>query len=133
MNFGDSENLTVFLGYDLDKENLIEAFRERRTYSTESRTLKMHFTINDMIMGQEISTVDNRLRFMIYAEDIKVKINHIEIITNKSAVVKKISDINLNSIKYLYEHERSEDENWFLIRIYQDGNRISISSPIFIL
>ncbi|MGL4107137.1 CehA/McbA family metallohydrolase [Clostridium sp. LP20] len=133
MNFGDSENLTAFLGYNLDKENLIEAFRERRTYSTESRTLRMYFTINDKFMGQEISTEDNKLRFMVYAEDIKIRINHIEIVTNKGVVVKKISDINLNSIKYLYEHERNENENWFLIRIYQDGNRISISSPIFII
>lgn len=132
LNFGDGENLTVFLAYDLNKDSLIDAFRNRRTYSTESRTLKMYFTINEQFMGSEIFLSDNKLRFMIYAEDIRVKINNIEIVSNKGRIVKRISDINLNSIKYLYEHEHEEDETWYVIRLYQDGNRMALTSPIFI-
>lgn len=132
MNFGDSENLTVALAYSLSLESLIEAFRLRRTYSTESRTLKMYFTINDKFMGSEIETESNKLRFMIYAEDIRIRINHIEIISNGGTIVKRISDIKLNLIKYLYEHERSKEQTWFVVRVYQDDNRLSISSPIFL-
>ena len=132
MNFGDSENLTAFLAYDLTTQNLIDAFRERRTYSTESRTLKMYFTINSNYMGKIIKLENNRIRFMIFAEDVRVKITSIDIITNNGVVIKNISDINLNSIKYLYDHEHLSKETWYVVRIYQEGHRLSISSPIFI-
>lgn len=132
VNFGDSENLTVILAYDLNIESFIEAFRNRRTYSTESRTLRMLFTINESLMGDEITIFDNKLRFMIFAEDPVVRIDTIEIITNKGSLIKKIENINLNSIKYMYEHERAEGETWFLVRLLQGKNRIAISSPIFI-
>ena len=92
----------------------------------------MYFTINDSMMGTEIILKDDTLRFMIFAEDNNNKIKSIEIVTNKSTIVKKIEDINLNSIKYLYDHKYIEGESWYLIRIWQQDNRLAISSPIFI-
>ena len=132
VNFGDSDNLTGILAYELKRDEIIEAFRNRRTFSTESRTLTMYFTINNSLMGSEITPTDDTLRFMIFAEDKKNKIKSIEIITNKGTIVKKIDNININSIKYLYDHTYNEDENWYLIRILQSNNKLAISSPIFI-
>lgn len=132
MNFGDSENLTVFIAKELTLNNFIEAFRKRRTYSSESRSLKMHFQINDYFMGEEISITDDKLRFSIFALDERIKITEIQIISNNGTIVKKINDINLNSINYLYDHQHQPQESWYLIKIFQEGNRISISSPIFI-
>ena len=45
---------------------------------------------------------------------------------------KKISNINLNSIKYIYEQEINDKESWYVIKINEEGNRIAISSPIFL-
>ena len=59
-------------------------------------------------------------------------INEIQIITNKGNIINKISDLHLNHIKYLYSHERQENETWYVIKILQDNHRIAISSPIFI-
>ncbi|WP_207729651.1 MULTISPECIES: CehA/McbA family metallohydrolase [Clostridium] len=132
INFGDSDNLTVVLATELSSEKIIDAFRKRRTFSTESRNLKMYFTINNILMGDILKIDKKKLKFMIYAEDPKNKIKQIEIITNKGVLVKKIDNINLNSIKYLYEHEKEEGENWYIIKIHQEGNRIAISSPIFL-
>ena len=132
MNFGDSENLTVIIAQELSKASLIKAFRERRTFSTESRSLKMFFKINDYFMGDEITKPLKKLRFIIFAEDLKRKIFSIEILSNGVKTIKKLSDINLNSIKYIYEQEVNEKENWYVIKINEEGNRIAISSPIFI-
>lgn len=132
LNFGDNENLTVIVSEELTSSNIIDAFRKRTTYSTESRTLKLYFTIDDCFMGGIIKITNKKMRFMVYVEDNRININSIEIVSNKNTVIKKVSDINLKSIKYLYEHELVGFESWFLIRIYQSGNRISISSPIFI-
>lgn len=133
LNFGDSENLTVCLSQELSTKYIIDAFRKRRTYSTESKTLKFYFTANDNLMGSVLSTSIEKIRFFIYCEDIKYKIKHIEIITNHNTVIKKITDINLNSIKYIYEHEVEPKQTWFVVRIYLEGNRIGISSPIFLI
>lgn len=133
VNFGDSENLTVCLCNSLSTTEIINAFKNRRTYSTESKYLKMYFTINDAFMGEELIYDSNKLRFMIYTEDIKYKIKEIQIISNKEKIIKKIENINLNSIKYLYEHKKEEDENWYIVKIIEENNKISFSSPIFII
>ena len=132
MNFVDIENLTVIIAQELSKASLIKAFRERRTFSTESRSLKMFFKINDYYMRDEITKPLKKLSFIIFAEDLKRKIFSIEILSNGGKTIKKLSDINLNSIKYIYEQEVNEKENWYVIKINEEGNRIAISSPIFI-
>lgn len=132
VNFGDSENLTVCLCNSLSTNEIINAFKERRTYSTESKYLKMYFTINDSFMGEELIYDSDKLRFMIYTEDIKYKIKEIQIISNKEKIIKKIENINLNSIKYLYEHKKEDDENWYIVKIIEESNKIAFSSPIFI-
>lgn len=132
INFGDSDNLTVLLATELNKNTFVEAFRKRATYSTESKTLELYYTINSSLMGSEIFIDSNKLKFSIIAEDLKNKIISIEIVTNKNTIIKKVENINLNSIKYLYEHEYNQDESWYLVRIHQEGNRLAISSPIFI-
>ncbi|MGL5150455.1 MAG: CehA/McbA family metallohydrolase [Clostridium sp.] len=133
LDFGQGDNLTCIICNDLDTDNLIDAFRCKRTYSTESKTLKMYFTINTAFMGGELIIPDGGdIRFTIYLDDISHKINGIEIITNGGVTLKKISNINLNKIKYLYQHIKSHEESWYLIKITQEDNRIAYSSPIFI-
>lgn len=128
----NSENLTVCICNNLSTDNIISAFRERRTYSTESRYLKFYFTINDDFMGEEISISSDKLRFMIFAEDMKYKIREIQIISNRGKIIRTIENINLNSIKYLYEHKKEDKESWYVIKLIQDDNKITFSSPIFI-
>lgn len=132
VNFGDSENLTVYIGNELSTIDLISAFRNRRTYSTESRFLKLYFTINNMFMGEELVLTCDKLKFMIYVEDIRYPIKEIHIISNGGTLVKNITDINLNSIKYIYEHTYKKAESWYVIKIIQEKGKIAFTSPIFI-
>lgn len=132
INFGDSENLTCILANELSKKSIIDAFRKHATFSTESKSLKMNFSINNKPMGSDLTLVDDKLKFNIFVSDIYYRINSIEIVTNNGVIIKKLSNINLNSIKYLYEHRINDNETWFLIRVIQEGKRIGISSPIFI-
>ena len=132
VNFDESDNLTVYIGNELSKEALIDAFRMHRTYSTESRFLRLYFTINNNFMGESIVTNNKKLKFLIFAEDVKYRIKDIEIITNGGKLIKSINNINLNSIKYLYEHIPAENESWYVIKVYQSNGKIAITSPIFI-
>lgn len=128
----DCENLTVCISNNLSKKDIIEAFRLRRTYSSESKYLKFHFTIDDNFMGEEFHLKNNLIKFSIFCEDIKYKIKEIHIISNKGVVIKKIDDINLSSIKYLFDHEVSANESWYVVKLIQDNDKTAYSSPIFI-
>lgn len=132
--FCDYENLTVCICNNLSKKEIISAFRERRTYSTESKYLKFNFAINDTFMGDilVINNTNNKIKFNIFCEDIKYKIKEIDIITNKGITIKRIDDINLNNIKYIFEHEVNNTESWYVIKVTQDKDKIAYSSPIFI-
>ena len=132
MNLDSSDNLTVYIGNDLSRNSLIDAFRAHRTYSTESRFLKLYFSINNTFMGETLTSNYDKLKIFIFIEDIKFKIKEIQILSNGGTIIRKIEDIDLNSIKYIYEHKRLPYENWFVIKILQENNKVAISSPIFI-
>lgn len=131
LNFGDDENLTCILSNELTTTSLTNAFRDRRTYSTESRTLSMYFTINDYFMGDIIPLNTDQLQFSIFAEDSNYKISEIHILSIGGSLIKKVTNLNLNRVKYLYNHSPSVHEHWYVIKIILDNNKIAISSPIF--
>lgn len=133
MNFGDGENLTCVICNELNKKSIIDGLRNRRSYSTESKTLKAYFCINDCFMGDVIQTKNlKELKFFIYAYDTKYKIIKIEILSTGGSTIKSIDNINLNKVKYLITIPYSEINNWYVIKIYQDMNKIALTSPIFL-
>ena len=131
LNFGDDENLTCVIADELTSTSLVDAFRNRHTYSTESRTLITYFTINDNFMGDIIPFENEDLQFSIFAHDPVHKIVEIDIISTGGIIIKKVSNLNLNKVKYLYNHESIKNELWYIIKITLDNNKIAISSPIF--
>ena len=131
LNFGDDENLTCMISRELTISSLVSAFRERHTYSTESRSLILYFTINNVFMGSSVSKNDNELNFSIFTQDPNYKISEIQIISNGGSIIKKIDDLNINRIKYLYKHEPNENETWYVIKVILANGKIAISSPIF--
>lgn len=131
LNFGDDENLTCVIANSLNISSLIQAFRNRHTYSTESRSLIMYFTINDVLMGSSISLNDDELNFLIFAKDINNKITEIQIISNYGTIIKKITNLNLSRVRYLYKHEPEKNERWYVIKVILENSKIAISSPIF--
>jgi hypothetical protein len=131
LNFGDDENLTCIIADELTNSSFVNAFRNRHTYSTESRTLSMYFTINDNFMGDIIDLRTETLQFTIFAHDSIHKILEVDIISTGGAIIKKISNLNLNKVKYLYNHQPLENELWYIIKVTLDNNKIAISSPIF--
>ena len=82
INFDQSDNLTAYIANDLSRNSLIDAFRSHRTYSTESRFLKLHFSIDETFMGDTLSIYSSKVKFSIFTEDIRYKIKEIQIISN---------------------------------------------------
>lgn len=132
MNFGDYENLTAIICNELTEENIYYALKNRRTYSTESLSLRLMFFIDDTIMGDTLNYIDGSIDFKINAKDNNNCIEKIQIISFQGKIIKDISFPRLSKIKYLYTHYPKKYESWYVIKIFQENNKISLSSPIFI-
>ncbi|WP_040212085.1 PHP domain-containing protein [Clostridium polynesiense] len=135
LNYGDSENLTVALCPELSRKNIIKAFKNLSVYSTESRSLRLSFSINNTIMGGIISYEENlNLNFVILAEDKNYKIKEIEIISSCSKIIKSIDNLNQERIRYIYSHRTNLDESYYVVRVYTSSadNKSAVSAPIFI-
>ncbi|SHH96263.1 hypothetical protein SAMN02745196_02117 [Clostridium collagenovorans DSM 3089] len=131
-NWGDTENLTVVLMYKINKNDFIKALKNRNTYSTESKNLRLYFTINNNLMGSIINIKeDEKLEFYISIEDKKCDIIKIEIISNNSIIIKTIT-VNGKGFREKFFINQECSKNWYVVRVTQNSNKIAISSPIFV-
>lgn len=133
-NWGESSNLTVILSEKLSSKCLIEALSERRTYSTESRSLKLVYKVNEVWMGGNIeSEVGKNLNFLICVEDIEIPIEKVEVISRGGRIIKEFQCNMEHKLKFEFNTPVSHEENWYVIKIIQHNDKIAISSPVFIL
>lgn len=129
---GETDNLTGVVCNSLDKNSLISAIKNRHTFSTESKSLKLYFTLNSVFMGGEVNN-NSSLDFYVYAEDSIRKIEKIQIITNGGTIIKEMSDLNLHNVKFIFNKSTSIDEDWYIVKIFLTDNKFAFTSPIFIV
>ena len=79
---------------------------------------------------QKNSSTD--LNIYVYLHDYKHKINRIYILSNNGTIIKKIDNINLNKVQYIFKKNFSSKETWYVIKVFLDSNLTAISSPIFV-
>lgn len=133
INFGDSDNVTGVVCKRLSKPNVLYAFKNRHTYSTESKTLKLLFFCNSTFMGGEITfPPPENLDFLIMCEDVANKIIKIQILTSKGKIIVDSDNLNLPSIKYMYTHKSNKDEKYYFVKVFSENDKLSYSSPVFL-
>ena len=63
---GANDSRTAVYATDLSEETILEAFMKRRTYATEDRNIKIHFSTEEAFMGDVVYDVDQvELRILI--------------------------------------------------------------------
>ncbi len=130
---GVSDNLTAVLCREKSISSLLEALKYRRTYSTESRSLKLLFSINKAFMGSTLKINEGKkLNFNIWAHDSENHIDKIEVITSTGKVIRTQDFPPEKNISYLLSIKASREEKWYVVKVYQANEKISFSSPIFI-
>jgi hypothetical protein len=132
-NWGEDEKLSVVISENLSTRAIMDALYHRRTFASESRSLKLDFKINDTIMGEILNCVPNETLYInIEAEDPKIPIKQISLITNKGLCLKKLQLSDQYKADVNFSYESNIEESWYAVMIEQQGNRLSLSSPIFI-
>ena len=131
-NWGDSDNLTAIIAPYLSKEQFIQALRSRRTYSTETRSLKLIFKVNGYWMGSIINgNTHEKLNFQIIAEDSNVPIKKIQLISNNGKVLKEEIFDQVFIANWCPSLKIGTKNSWYVVKIIHQDNRCAISSPIF--
>ncbi|SCN22316.1 DNA polymerase/3'-5' exonuclease PolX [Clostridium sp. N3C] len=133
-NWGDAENLTAVFLKKLNCKSLLECYGKGRTYSTESKTLKIYFSVNQAIVGDTISSKDcNKLNFKIIATDDKYLVKAIKIITKDSFIVnEKIADIPKHTLNLIFSIDCPNINTWYVANVLLENNLEAITSPIYI-
>lgn len=121
--------LTGAMMKELNRSELIEALRDRRTYATSGARILLEFSINDLHMGQSGEVIgDPCISSFIYACG---NIEKVEIIRNGEAVFEETP--NLIDFKCKWEDKHLERGNyWYVIKMKQIDDHIVWSSPIWI-
>lgn len=132
-NWGDGDNLTVIVAENLSKDKFLEALRNRRTYSTETRNLKLTFKANNHWMGSIFTaTLNEHLQFEIRVEDTLVPIKKIQLVTNGGRILKESILNNVKNANWYPSIKVGSNNSWFVIKVIHENNKCGISSPIFV-
>ncbi|MCY6371928.1 CehA/McbA family metallohydrolase [Clostridium ganghwense] len=128
-NWGDSNNLTVVIAKSLKEKDFIDALKNRRTYSTETRTLKLTVKANNYMMGS-ILPLNKNIIFNLKAIDKNNPINKIELISNEATVLKSKKFSEKTKVKWdlCIPFEKNK---WYVIKITHKNGLYGISSPFF--
>jgi uncharacterized repeat protein (TIGR02059 family) len=134
-NWGDPDNLTAVVADQLNKEELIEALRERRVYSTETRTLELTFKANGYWMGSVIDPADlkdGKLNFEITTKDSAQPIDKLELVTNGGKVIATRPGSGQASVTWNPSVEVGTGSHWYVVKVYHTTGKLGFSSPIFV-
>ncbi|MQL50951.1 hypothetical protein GFC01_01420 [Desulfofundulus thermobenzoicus] len=134
-NWGDPDNLTVVVADQLTKDEFIEALRERRVYSTETRTLELTVKANGYWMGSVLDPQDlpdGRLNFAITASDDAQPIDKLELVTNGGKVIASQPGSGQASVTWNPSVTPGSGSHWYVVKVYHKTGKLGFSSPIFV-
>jgi DNA/RNA endonuclease YhcR with UshA esterase domain len=126
-------NLTGIIANNLTKNNVLDALKMMRTYSTEDRNLRLSFKANNYFMGSTIPVLNGEdIQFEIYAydPDSSEKIVKVEIITNGGYILKSWTN-NSQIFETTYTINYQGGSAWYYLRILEEDGDIGITSPIW--
>lgn len=117
------------LAPSLSRENVLEAFRSRRTYSTSDRKLKLKYSINGEWMGSTLTDPDKLNVTIDASTESEDGIGKIQLLTKDSVVVKEINVGVRQSYKWCFTIDPLFPV--YYVRIV-GINKYTVTSPVWI-
>jgi len=124
-----NEARTVILAQELTREDIFDAIRNYRVYSTEDRNLEIMYTVNGSVMGSILDEPNNLdITIEIHDPDDQDEIGKVSIISNGGGVVaSKTFDDN----EALWELELDPQYSYYYIRVDQADKDIAVTAPVW--
>ena len=128
-DWGDSGGMGYVLAPALTRENILDAMRRRRTYSTTDRTMQIRYRVNGEWLG---AVLHNPEKLDVEVEVITESergIGRLELLTEDSIVVATVEAGALSEFRW--HVELNPDFDYYYLRI-TNGPHHTVTAPVFI-
>ncbi len=124
-----SPYITGVIAPALTRENIMDAFRERRAYSTADPTMKIYYSINGEWMGARLQNPDELSVEINISTENDIGIGKLEIVAEDNIVVLQK---NVGARKsFGYKITLPPEFDYYYLRITNEG-QYSVTAPIWI-
>jgi hypothetical protein len=137
--FGRShQSRTVVLSEELNREDIMEAFREMRFYASEDSNVTVDFTINGFSMGSIITDpVDNIEIDVVVTDKASDKVNTIKVLTgkpgsNQNATLLSGASVSNTSTLHVTKAVSTTKAAYYYVEVIQKDSHKIYTSPIWI-
>ncbi|MEW6696744.1 MAG: CehA/McbA family metallohydrolase [Bacillota bacterium] len=131
-NWGDPDNLTVVLAQELTTDSFMEALKNKRIYSTETRTLELTVKANGHWMGSLVDVKPgDTLQFDIAAQDSQHPIKKVQLITNGGNIAQEQVFNNVNLAQWNPQVTAGSGAEWYVVKVIHADGKWGTASPIF--
>lgn len=132
-DWGDYENITVILSRKKVSHGIMEGLKRKRTYSTESASMKMIFKADSYLMGEDISlSEDDILHLSAAVQDSIHPVKKLQFITNGGVIIKETEASEEDCLSAEVNVKPPDGNTWYTVRAISEDGRHSIASPVFV-
>lgn len=117
------------LAPSLTRENVLDAFRRRRTYTTYDNTMKILYRINGEWMGSRLQAPEKLLADIEIHTESENGIGLLSLVTEDNIVVARIDAGPL--CDFTWQVELDPDFDYYYLRV-NNGSLYSATSPVFV-
>ncbi|MBQ3063839.1 MAG: CehA/McbA family metallohydrolase [Clostridia bacterium] len=128
-DWGDSGAMGYVLAPSLTRENVMNAMRRRRTYSTTDRSMKVYYRVNGVWLG---TVLDNPEKLLVEVDITTAReegIGKIELMTEDNIVMATVDAGALTS--FSWSVEINPDFDYYYLRITGD-DAYTVTAPVFV-
>lgn len=120
--------ITASFMKNLNRKNLIDSLRNRKTYATTGAKILVDFNVSGYKMGERGKADKIMVNSEIHGCD---EIKKVEIIKNGRVIHSK--KFNKMDAKFKFEDKRAEKGNfYYYLKVFQKGGEIAWTSPVWI-
>ena len=127
--WGDSGAMGYVLAPSLTRENVMNAMRRRRTYSTTDRTMKVFYRVNGAWLGAVLDNPDKLTVEVDITTEREEGIGKIELMTEDNIVMATVDAGALTT--FSWSVEINPDFDYYYLRITSD-DAYTVTAPVFI-
>ncbi len=124
---------TATTGYvlapSLTRENVLDAFRRRRTYTTGDNTMKILYRVNGEWLGSRLQAPEKLTVEVEIRTESPMGIGHLSLVTEDNIVVAQVNAGPLR--EFSWQIEIDPDFDYYYLRI-NNGKVYSVTAPVFV-
>ena len=128
-DWGITKKMGVVLAPALTRENILDAMRRRRTYTTSDRTLRVYYRVNGAWLGSVLDAPETLDVEVEITTECELGIGKIELLTEDSIVVATVEAGALSEFRW--HVELNPDFDYYYLRI-TNAKHYTVTAPVFV-